>query len=109
MSKPNILFICGKARKRSPTAAKLIAGWGVANTDCAGVGLDADTVVSLDEIEWADKIIVMELKQKKKLNSLFGKGLRDKPIRCLSIPDNYEYMQDDLVNILTTKLAFLRN
>ena len=109
MSKPNILFICGKARKRSPTAAKLIAGWGVVNTDCASVGLDADTVVSLDEIEWADKIIVMELKQKKKLNSLFGTALRNKPIRCLSIPDNYEYMQDDLVGILTTKLAFLRN
>jgi len=109
MSKLNILFICGKARKRSPTAADLVAGWDVVNTDCAGVGLDANTIVSLDEIEWADKIIVMELKQKKKLNSLFGAALRDKPIRCLGIPDNYEYMQDDLVNVLTTKLAFLRN
>jgi len=109
VNKPNILFICGKARKRSPTAADLVSGWDVVNTDCAGIGSDADTVVSLAEIEWADKIIVMELKQKKKLNALFGSALRDKPIRCLGIPDNYEYMQNDLVDILTTKLAFLRN
>jgi predicted protein tyrosine phosphatase len=109
MSRPNILFICGKARKRSPTAADLIAKWNVANTDCAGVGHDAEIMVSLDEIVWADKIVVMELKHKKKLNSLFGIALRDKPIRCLGIPDNYEYMQPELVDILTTKLTFLRN
>lgn len=108
MSKLHILFICGKARKRSPTAADLVAGWGFAVTDCAGVSDDADTVVSLNEIEWADRIIVMDLKQKKKLNTLFKDALVDKTIRCLSIPDNYEYMQPELVDILTTKLAFLR-
>jgi predicted protein tyrosine phosphatase len=109
MSKPNILFICGKARKRSPTAAELVASWGMVNTDCAGVGLDADTLVSANEIEWAEKIFVMELKHKKKLNATFGSALRNKPIKCLGVPDNYEYMQDDLVDILTLKLAFLRN
>lgn len=109
MSKPNVLFICGKARKRSPTAADLVTKWDVANTDCVGVSLDADTMVSLNEIEWADKIVVMELKHKKKLNAQFGAALRDKPIKCLGIPDNYEYMQPELVDILTSKLAFLRN
>lgn len=108
MTKLHVLFICGKARKRSPTAADIVATWGFADTDCAGVSHDAETVVSLNEIEWADRIIVMELKQKKKLNSLFKKALNDKVIRCLSIPDNYEYMQPELVEILTTKLAFLR-
>ncbi len=108
MSKPNILFICGKARKRSPTAADLATKWNVVNADCAGVSLDADTMVTLNEIEWADKIVVMELKHKKKLNMQFGAVLRDKPIKCLGIPDNYEYMQSDLVDILTSKLAFLR-
>ncbi len=109
MTKLHVLFICGKARKRSPTAADIVAKWGFAVTDCAGVSDDADTVVSLNEIEWADRIIVMELKQKKKLNSLFKSALNDKTIRCLGIPDNYEYMQPELVEILTTKLAFLRN
>jgi len=90
MSKLHILFICGKARKRSPTAAKLVASWGIVATDCAGVSEDADTVVSLNEIEWADKIIVMDLKQKKKLNTLFKEALADKTIRCLSIPDKYD-------------------
>ena len=109
MTKLHVLFICGKARKRSPTAADIVANWGFAVTDCAGVSDDADTVVSLNEIEWADRIIVMELKQKKRLNSLFKSTLNDKTIRCLGIPDNYEYMQPELVEILTTKLAFLRN
>jgi predicted protein tyrosine phosphatase len=109
MSKPNILFICGKARKRSPTAADLTAKWDIANTDCAGVSQDADTIVSLNEIEWADKIVVMELKHKKKLNTQFAAALRDKPIKCLGIPDNYEYMQPELVDILTSKLVFLRS
>lgn len=109
MTKPHVLFICGKARKRSPTAADIVANWGFAITDCAGVSNDADTVVTMNEIEWADTIIVMELKQKKKLNSLFKSALSDKTVRCLGIPDNYEYMQPELVEILTTKLAFLRS
>lgn len=109
MSKPNILFLCGKARKRGPTAAELVTKWDVANVDCAGISTDADTLVSLNEIEWADRIIVMELKQKKKLNSLFKSALNGKAIRCLGIPDKYEYMQPELIKILTSKLAFLRN
>lgn len=108
MTKLHVLFVCGKARKRSPTAADIVATWGIAVTDCAGVSDNADTVVSLNEIEWADRIIVMELKQKKKLNSRFKSALNDKVIRCLGIPDNYEYMQPELVEILTAKLAFLR-
>ena len=100
---------CGKARKSSPTAADLTDKWDIASKDCAGVSQDADTIVSLNEIEWADKIIVMELKHKKKLNMQFGAALRDKPIKCLGIPDNYEYMQPELVDVLTSKLAFLRN
>jgi len=71
------LFICGKARMGSPTAADILAGWG-GKADFAGLSHDADERVSSEHIEWADVIYVMEARPKKRLNALFGPRLGDK-------------------------------
>jgi len=46
----NILFICGKARKRSPTAAAVAAERLGTPTDFAGLSADADEHVSTEQL-----------------------------------------------------------
>jgi predicted protein tyrosine phosphatase len=101
----NILFLCGKARMRSPTAAALVAYWPSIQSDYAGLSNDADEPVTLDHILWADDIYVMERRQKKRLNDLFAAHLRTKTIGVLNIPDIYNYMDPDLIDRLNKRLA----
>ena len=103
----NALFICGKARMRSPTAADIVLGWG-GKADFAGVSHDADERVSSEHIEWADVVYVMETRQKKRLTALFGPLLRQKRVVSLGVPDKFAYMQPELVALLSQKLAHLR-
>ncbi len=98
------LFICGKARMRSPTAADVCAQWDGVQTDFAGLSNDADERVSTEHLEWADIIFVMERRQKTRLTQLFSKELRDKKVICLNIPDKFDHMQAELVTLIETKL-----
>ncbi|WP_420585193.1 phosphotyrosine protein phosphatase [Ruegeria sp.] len=100
----NVLFICGKARMRSPTAADIVAKWPSYRTDFAGLSQDADEKVSTEHIDWADVIIVMDGRQKKRLSDQFGGCIRDTKIIVLGIPDKFEYMSPELVDVMTPKL-----
>ena len=89
---------------RSPTAADIVARWGGFETDFAGLSNDADERLSVEQIEWANVIFVMERRQKSRASKLFGAALKGKRIICLNIPDNYAYMEPELVGLLTPKL-----
>ncbi|MEL6680005.1 MAG: phosphotyrosine protein phosphatase [Pseudomonadota bacterium] len=94
------LFICGKARMRSPTAADVAATLPGVQSDFAGVSNDADERVSLDQVEWADAIFVMEARQRQRLTALFPQALRGKRVVVLNIPDRYAYGEPALVGRL---------
>ena len=102
-----LLFICGRNRMRSPTAEALFDGHAQVQTLSAGVNPDADVPVSVELIAWADRIYVMERAHRDKLNARFGEALRGKRVTCLGIPDRYEYMQPQLIEVLRHKLAHL--
>ncbi|PWR21377.1 low molecular weight protein tyrosine phosphatase family protein [Zavarzinia aquatilis] len=104
---PNILFVCGKARKRSPTAAEVAAEILGAQTDFAGLSADADERLGTEQIDWADIIVVMEKAQRNRLKRQFGTLLGDKRVLCLDIPDRYEFMQPELVTLIRQKLRRL--
>lgn len=55
-------------------------------------------------IESADIIFVMEKVHKNKLSKKFQKFLKLKRVICLDIPDEYDYMDVDLINILNQKV-----
>ncbi|OYU38553.1 MAG: phosphotyrosine protein phosphatase [Pseudorhodobacter sp. PARRP1] len=99
-----ILFLCGKARMRSPTAAEIARTVLVAETDFAGLSSDADERVSAEQIAWADSIAVMEKAQLAKLKRQFGGLLRGKHVVCLDIADDYTFMQPELVALIQQKL-----
>lgn len=51
-------------------------------------------------IGWADVIFVMEQKHKRRLHQKFGQMLMKKSIICLDIPDEFTFMDDELIEIL---------
>jgi predicted protein tyrosine phosphatase len=99
-----ILFVCGKNRLRSPTAEAIFAEYPGLEVDSVGVDRDADNPIGIEAIQWADLILVMEKTHRRKIQNKFQTVLRHKRLVCLDIPDNYEYMQPELVEILTKKV-----
>lgn len=100
----NLLFICSENRLRSPTAETVFSNYPGVNAIGAGTNADAETPVSGDLIEWADVIFVMEKGHRDKVSKKFKDLLKEKRLLCLDIPDNYEYMQPELVMLLKAKV-----
>ena len=76
----------------------------------AGLNKGADEPLSVELIEWADVIFVMEKTHRVKLSNKFKAHLKNKRLICLDIPDDYEYMQPELVELLEQKVGrFLGN
>ena len=101
----HVLFICGRGISRSPTAERIFAAPGRVETASAGVSRDAETAVCADLIEWADLICVMEPRHRSKLNRAFGRQLRGKRVLCLDIPDDYGFMDPELIGVLLRRLS----
>ncbi|ABV35329.1 conserved hypothetical protein [Shewanella sediminis HAW-EB3] len=104
---PRVPFLCSKNKLRSPTAEAIfsdVEGWEVYS---AGISNDAAVHVSLEDIEWADYIFVMEKSHKKKLSNKFGGAINKQTVVSLDIPDNYEYMDAALIEILNNKVPSL--
>lgn len=99
-----LLFICSQNRLRSPTAEAVFSKWPNVDAMSAGLNHDAELRVSAEMIEWADAIFVMEAVHKKKLSKQFNGPLKGKRIIVLGIPDEYDYMQRELVQLLETKI-----
>lgn len=101
----NFSFICSKNQWRSPTAERIFKhGYGI-STRSAGTSQNARHTVTGDDIVWADKIFVMEYKHQKQLKQSFADLLDDKALIVLDILDDYGYMDDELVEILTLSLT----
>jgi protein-tyrosine phosphatase len=102
---PNLLFVCSRNRKRSLTAEHLRRGSTRCRVRSVGTEPSARVQVRAADIEWADIVYVMEHSH---VNRMRDRGLRDelrgKHVVCLDVPDEYEYMDDDLVEILQAAL-----
>jgi len=100
----NLLFVCSENRLRSPTAEAIFWEHPRVNAISAGTNSDAETTVTGDLIEWADAILVMEKSHKNKISKKFKDLLKGKKLAVLDIPDNYEYMDQELIEILKNKV-----
>jgi predicted protein tyrosine phosphatase len=97
------LFLCSRNRLRSPTAERVFSSWEGVEAESAGLDDDAETPVTPELIGWADVIFVMEKAQRNKLWRKFKPQLKNKRVICLDIPDEYGYMDPELVSILNAK------
>jgi predicted protein tyrosine phosphatase len=99
-----LLFLCSQNQLRSPTAEAVFSEYEGLETDSAGLDRYAEVPVSTEAILWADIIFVMEKSHKNKLSRNFQPWLKDKRIICLDIPDEYEYMEPALIELLKKKV-----
>ncbi len=99
-----ILFICSQNKLRSPTAEQVFAQEPGLDVLSAGTNHDAMNPVTPELILWADKILVMENAHRSKLQKRFKRYLNGKKIICLGIPDNYDFMEPELIKLLKQKV-----
>lgn len=52
-------------------------------------------------IGWADLIFVMEKKHHRRLQARFRQEIAGKEVICLNIPDEYQCMDSELIDVLT--------
>jgi len=101
----HLLFICSRNQWRSPTAEEIwrkIPGYQVKS---AGTSPKAKRTVGPADIRWANLIFVMEKKHKNRLVAQFTRMLDHTPIHILDIPDEYQYMDQELIEELEEKVS----
>ena len=103
--KKHVLFICSRNKLRSPTAEAIFSDHPIIEVDSAGLSSDAEVPLALEQIEWADLILVMEKIHRSRLNQKFGAALSKKRIAVLDIPDEYDYMDPELIRLLRLRCA----
>ncbi|MDQ3048874.1 MAG: protein tyrosine phosphatase [Bacteroidota bacterium] len=102
----NLLFICSRNQWRSPTAETVFKNIQGLNVRSAGTEPSARIRLNAKTIIWADKIFVMEKKHKDRILERFPFEFEEKEIIILDIPDEYQYMDSELIEEIETKVNF---
>ena len=99
-----LLFVCSQNRLRSPTAEVVFSEYEGLEVDSAGLNREAEIPLCSEALLWADIVFVMEKSHRNKLSKQFRPWLKNKRVICLDIPDEYEYMEPTLVELLKEKV-----
>lgn len=97
-----VLFVCSRNRWRSPTAERIFARMPELAVRSAGTSSSARRTVSPQDLQWADVVLVMESKHRARLVERFGRDLP--PIVVLEVPDDYRFMDPELVAFLEARV-----
>jgi len=100
-----LLFVCSRNKWRSLTAEKVFEQLPNYDVRSAGTENGARVKVTEGHVGWADIIFVMEKKHMRRLREKFGEELQGKPLIVLDIPDDYGYMDEDLIELLKSRAA----
>lgn len=92
-----VLFICSRNQWRGPTAERVVGRWPGVEARSAGTSPKARRTVSEPDIRWSDMVVVMESKHRQRVLAAFPQLMRDRPIHVLDIPDDYAFMDPELV------------
>ncbi|WP_439582609.1 low molecular weight protein tyrosine phosphatase family protein [Dyadobacter bucti] len=106
MTRPNLLVICGRNKRRSRTAEHIFKNDSRFNIRSAGLSPQSNRKISESDLNWADQVLVMEADQKTKIRKVY-QHLELPPIEILDIADDYEFMDEELVDTLKVKINSL--
>lgn len=101
--RPNILVVCGRNKKRSRTAEYIFKNDNRFNIRSAGLSPKSDRKISESDLKWADLVFVMETGQRSKIWELY-RHLELPTVEVLHIPDDYEFMNEELVEMLSDRM-----
>ena len=71
----------------------------------AGTVERARIKLTAGHVGWADMIFCMEKKHAAAVTERFAAGLGDKPLIVLRIPDDFQFMDPALIDLLRAELA----
>lgn len=101
-----VLCVCSAGMLRSATTAWVLSREPFNyNTRAVGTKEYALIPLTTELIQWADEIICMEQSHK---NSLSYVNI-DKPVYVLNIPDEYDYRDPELIDIITNNCKRIFN
>lgn len=103
-SKINLLFVCTINKMRSATAHEIYKDNYRFEVKSAGTSNTANTVLSKELLDWANSIVVMEKNHRNFIRTHFPDTYQSKKIVCLYIPDEFDFMQTELISILKQKV-----
>lgn len=96
----NILFVCSQNKRRSLTAEKILDGVNGHQVRSAGTEKNSRVKVTPGLVGWADLIFCFEKKHLHRLKEKYSDELNDKKIVTMNIGDDYEYMDEELQDII---------
>ena len=99
VTQPHIQFVCGRNRWRSPTAERIYRNDARIAVRSAGVSDKSPHRISSADIAWADLILVMEDQYAGWIRENY-RSLALPTIQSLDIPDEYEFMDEELVGLI---------
>lgn len=104
-----LLFVCSRNQWRSPTAEHIYRNDGRAQVRSAGVSQSPRSLVTVRDIEWADVVMVMETRHLQQLRKRFGAAIGRDQCHILDIPDEYGYMDSELIELLRQSVEPILN
>ena len=99
-----VLFVCRLNRHRSATAERIFCKRN--DLDVRSAGTEEDSLVRVNErmLNWAEKILVMDAIQVEALRRMFPTHPALDRIVCLDIPDEFVFLQPELIELLQEKV-----
>ncbi len=71
----------------------------------AGTARSAVHQITMKDVQWADIIFVMEDKHAQRLKADFRQAVSFKPLLELDIPDDYQFMDNELIELIETGVS----
>jgi predicted protein tyrosine phosphatase len=100
-----VLFLCRHNRMRSATAERVFCKRSDLEVRSAGTSADALARVNERMLDWADVIFIMDDEQRRSLRRQFAGHPAIDRVICLDIPDDFTFLQPELVALLETRVT----
>ena len=95
MAIKRVLFVCSQNKLRSPTAEQVFSTWPGIEVSSAGLNNDAEEPLTSEIVRDADR---------NRLSKRFKADIGQARVICLDIPDDYDFMDPELVKLLTARV-----
>ena len=99
-----VLFVCTANKLRSPTAEAVFAAHPGLEVRSASLDAEAPRPLTAELVAWADRLLVMEQRHREIIRKRFRQALGSRQVIVLGIPDEYEFMQEELVALLRERV-----
>ena len=102
-NRPNLLVVCGRNKKRSRTAEHIFKNDERFNIRSVGLSSKSERKITEQDLNWADLVFVMEAGHRARISGTYT-HLQLPKIEVLNIEDEFEFMDEELVQLLTDRI-----